>query len=66
MIVNYALDRVRFPRPAMRERRSAVTVALEDFRTIPDGAQAAMLVTIEAEASEKPRCVALLVSRLII
>lgn len=54
------------PSPVHAGARVRGHVALEDFRAIPDGDQTAMLVTIEAETSEKPPCVALLVTRLII
>lgn len=64
MGVNYGLDRVRFPSPVragsrIRGRTVVTTVERIDENSI----QMVMRTTIEVEGSEKPGCVADLVSR---
>ncbi|MDV6264726.1 MaoC family dehydratase [Rhodococcoides yunnanense] len=64
MGVNYGLDRVRFPSPVrvgsrIRARTLVKTADLID----EDSIQLVMRTTIEVEGSEKPGCVADLVSR---
>jgi acyl dehydratase len=56
--LNYGLDRVRFPAPlkvGSRYRGSAEIVEVGD---VPGGIQVKLLVTVEAQGSEKPVCVA--------
>ncbi len=63
LTVNYGLNRVRFPAPVragQRVRGRFVPSAIED---VPGGVQLTWTVTIEAEGTEKPACVAETVSR---
>jgi acyl dehydratase len=63
LVVNYGLNRVRFPSPVragQRVRAHFSPTALED---VPGGVQLTWTVTIEAEGSDKPACVAETVSR---
>ena len=64
MGVNYGLDRVRFPSPVLvgqRIRARATVTSLD--KIAGDAVQMVTLVTIEVEGSEKPACVAEMVSR---
>ena len=63
MAVNYGLNKVRFPAPVpvgswLRGRISVL--AVDD---IPEGAQVTWQVTVERSGSDKPVCVAELLSR---
>jgi acyl dehydratase len=58
LVVNYGLDRVRFPAPALvgsPVRATAVLTAVDD---VAGGIQGSMQVTIERDAGTKPVCVA--------
>ncbi|MEO3825818.1 MaoC family dehydratase [Actinomadura sp. B10D3] len=63
MVVNYGLDRVRFPSPLSvgARIRAGGTLIRVDERGGP--VQTVTRITIEADASTKPVCVAELVSR---
>lgn len=64
MGVNYGLDRVRFPSPVrVGSRIRARTVVRTADRIDENSIQLVMRTTIEVEGSEKPGCVADLVSR---
>lgn len=64
MGVNYGLDRVRFPSPIrVGSRIRARTVVRNADRIDENAIQLVMRTTIEVEGSEKPGCVADLVSR---
>lgn len=64
MGVNYGLDRVRFPSPVRASSRiRARTIVKTVDRIDEDSVQLVMRTTIEVEGSEKPGCVADLVSR---
>ncbi|MCK0516744.1 MaoC family dehydratase [Williamsia sp. DF01-3] len=64
MGVNYGLDRVRFPSPVrVGSRIRARTVVKTADRIDDNSVQLVMRTTIEVEGSEKPGCVADLVSR---
>ena len=63
MAVNYGLNKVRFPAPVpvgswLRGRISVL--AVDD---IPDGAQVTWQISVERSGSDKPVCVAELISR---
>jgi acyl dehydratase len=63
LVVNYGLNRVRFPAPVragQRIRAHFSPTALED---VPSGVQLTWTVTIEVEGGDKPACVAETVSR---
>ncbi len=64
MGVNYGLDRVRFPSPVLVGRRIRARATVTSLDKIAgDAVQMVTRVTIEVEGSEKPACVAEMVSR---
>jgi len=58
LTVNYGLNRVRFPAPVRSGTRIRARVALQSFKELPDSVEAIFVITVEAEGSEKPCCVA--------
>ena len=58
MMVNYGLNRVRFPAPVRAGARIRARVVLQSFKEIERGYETTFAVTIEAEGTEKPCCVA--------
>lgn len=58
LTVNYGLNRVRFPAPVRSDGRIRAHVVAESVKQVPDALQATFQVTIEAEGSDKPCCVA--------
>src|SRR5690348_13694470 len=63
LVVNYGLNRVRFPSPVRSGQRIRAHFSPAAVEDVPGGAQLTWTVTIEAEGSEKPACVAETVSR---
>lgn len=61
--VNYGLNRVRFPAPAIVDSRVRAHFTLLDCEELEDGFQLVTSATLEREGSDKPVCVAELVSR---
>ncbi|MGA3295359.1 MAG: MaoC family dehydratase [Candidatus Acidiferrales bacterium] len=57
LIVNYGLNRVRFPSPVLADSRIRARVALQSLKEFPDCFEAALLVTVEGENAPKPCCV---------
>jgi len=64
LIVNYGLNRVRFPRPVRVGTRVRVRVKLAAYQPISAGAQIEWMVMIEREGEMKAGCVASLLLRL--
>jgi acyl dehydratase len=58
LVVNYGLDRVRFPAPVPAGSSIRGRIELESVSDIPGGVQAKWTITVEREGSEKPVCVA--------
>lgn len=58
MLLNYGLNRVRFPAPLPVGRSVRGVIVLQSVEDIPGGAQLAWEITVECEGSEKPVCVA--------
>lgn len=58
MLLNYGLNRVRFPAPLPVGRRVRGVIVLEAVEDIPGGAQLSWEITVECEGSDKPVCVA--------
>jgi len=52
------LNRVRFPAPVRSGTQIRARVALQSFKELPDSVEAIFVITVEAEGSEKPCCVA--------
>ena len=63
MVVNYGLNKVRFPAPVLVGSRIRARVALHKIDDIEGGAQMEWNVVIEREGETKPACVAELVLR---
>jgi acyl dehydratase len=64
MGVNYGLDRVRFPAPLKVGARWRGGVEILEVSEVAGGLQVKQRVTIEAEGSEKPVCVAECLARI--
>lgn len=58
MAINYGLNRVRFPAAVRVGARIRARIVLASMRESEDSVEAAYLITIEAEGSKKPCCVA--------
>lgn len=58
MLLNYGLNRVRFPAPLPVGSQVRGRILLQSVEDIPGGVQVVWAVTIEREGSEKPVCVA--------
>jgi acyl dehydratase len=57
-VVNYGLDRVRFPAPLPAGSRIRARLMLAERTELDNGAQLKIIVTFEREGHEKPVCVA--------
>ncbi len=58
LAVNYGLNRVRFPAAVRADSRIRARFTLQDFKELPNSVEATYSVTVEAENSAKPVCVA--------
>jgi acyl dehydratase len=58
LAVNYGLNKVRFPAPVKANARIRAKVKVQDVKELPDCIEAIFAVTIEAESTQKPSCVA--------
>ncbi|MFC0109166.1 MaoC family dehydratase [Kibdelosporangium aridum] len=65
MVVNYGSNKVRFPSPVRVGARVRATSELLDITDVQGGKQAVTKVTVEIEGSDKPACVAEIVSRIV-
>ena len=63
VILNYGLNRVRFPAPLAVGSRIRMHVSLADVTDVPDGVQVVYHLEYEIEGQSKPCCVADLVFR---
>ena len=57
-MINYGLNRVRFPSPVRAGSKIRARATLVNLKEIERGYEATFGVTIEAEGAEKPCCVA--------
>lgn len=57
-VINYGLNRVRFPAPVRSGAKVRARIRAESCRDLQDSVEAIFGVTIETEGSEKPCCVA--------
>lgn len=64
MVVNYGLNRVRFPAPVPVGSRVRAGVVPKSVEDVPGGVQVISEVTIEREGGEKPCCVAETIARI--
>ena len=57
-VVNYGLNKLRFPAPVPVGSRVRLAIDLQDVEDVKGGVQAAYGMTFEIEGGEKPACVA--------
>ena len=62
MVVNYGVDRVRFPAPVPSGGRIRGRFRIRSVETVPQGERAVIEANVECEGVEKPVCVAELVA----
>jgi acyl dehydratase len=58
LVVNYGLNKVRFPAPVPVGSRIRLTATLKDVEEIAGGLQLTITAVIEAEGATKPVCIA--------
>jgi acyl dehydratase len=63
VVVNYGVNRVRFPAPVPSGSRVRAAFRIEGVEEVAGGNQATLAATVEVEGGEKPVCVAELVLR---
>lgn len=63
MVINYGLNKVRFPAPLKEGQRYRLRAALGEVKDIANGAEGSIAATIEVQDEAKPACVAELVFR---
>jgi len=63
MVINYGLNKVRFPAPVPVGSRVRARLTLASIEDLPQGAQLAWHVLVECEGASKPVCVAELLLR---
>lgn len=63
LVLNYGLNKVRFPAPLKAGARYRLTLELAELKDIPRGAEALLRASIEIEESAKPACAAELIYR---
>lgn len=64
LVVNYGLNRVRFPHPVVAGSRICARATLQSVEQTPDSLQVIQQVTIEIDGQPKPACVAETVARI--
>ncbi len=62
-MVNYGLNKVRFPAPLKEGARYRLACRLLEVKEIPGGAEGNLAADIEVEGETKPACAAELVFR---
>lgn len=62
-VINYGLNKVRFPTPLKEGQRYRLNVKLGDVKEIPNGVEGLLNAVIEIEGEPKPACAAELVFR---
>ena len=63
MVINYGLNKVRFPAPLKEGQKYRLNMRLGDVKEITNGVEGLLQGTIEVEGQEKPACAAELVFR---
>ncbi len=58
LVINYGLDKVRFPNATKVDSEYRGRVSLADFKILSNGAKYKLNVIIELKSQEKPACVA--------
>ena len=62
-VINYGLNKVRFPTPLKEGQKFRLKMKLGDVKEIPNGVEGLLNATIEIEGEAKPACAAELVFR---
>ncbi len=63
MVINYGLNKVRFPSPLKEGQRYRLKVRLGELKEITNGVEGLLNATVEIENEAKPACAAELVFR---
>jgi acyl dehydratase len=63
MVINYGLNKVRFPAPLKEGQRYRLDVKLGDLKEVSGAQEALLQCTVEVEGESKPACVAEVVFR---
>ena len=63
MVINYGLNKVRFPAPLKEGQRYRLKVKLGEVKEIANGAEGLLEAAVEIEGETKPACAAELVFR---
>ena len=63
-VINYGLDKVRFPNAVLVGKRVRARCALQKVEEVKGGVQITELYTVEIEGETKPGCVAEAIMRL--
>jgi acyl dehydratase len=63
MVINYGLNKVRFPAPLKEGQRYRLNVKLGEVTDIANGVEGLLNATVEIEGERKPACVAEVVFR---
>ena len=63
MVINYGLNKVRFPSPLKDGQRYRLNVKLGEVKEIANGVEGLLNAAVEIEGESKPACVAELVFR---
>jgi acyl dehydratase len=63
LVINYGLNKVRFPSPLKEGARYRLVLRLGEVKDIQGGVEAILPATIEVEGEPKPACVAEVVYR---
>ena len=58
LVLNYGLNRVRFPAAVRADSRIRARVALLVLKDLPGALEATYSITIESDQSDKPTCIA--------
>jgi acyl dehydratase len=62
-VINYGLNRVRFPAPVPSGSRVRASFRLDQVEPVAGGVQVTMMATVEREGAERPVCVAEVIFR---
>jgi acyl dehydratase len=63
LLLNYGMNKVRFPAPLKEGARYRLTIKLAELKELPKGLEGIMHATIDIEGEAKPACAAELVFR---
>jgi len=63
LVINYGLNKVRFPAPLKEGQRYRLAARLQDAKLVANAVEAQIAATIEVEGESKPACVAEVVYR---